>query len=194
MRKLSLYAIKQLHDMARAGVPKTTIASRLGVHRHTVRSHVDGMVTYPHKLIDRLGLHVMLKETEPLSLYDASFWLPGQPSRSLMHDYLRRGMLESTILGNIRSRRALHVVTFQQMRKFCGTYWPLPEGLYVPAVEAHHYARAENWTPLPEHVDKRGLFPVIPLPVLMTELQPSIGSVLLRRGMKCLEKLGIGVL
>jgi len=190
MRKLSPYAIRQLHDMHRQGVTKCEIAARLGVHRHTVRSHLDGMVTYPAELISRVGLRVRLCEDEPLSLHDASNWLPGQPSRSLMHEYLSRGMLETEIVRTGGKPR--HMMTFDQLERFCAQYWPLPASLYVPLHEITCYSG--GWMPNEDDILRNGLFPVCPLVVLVRECASKLGAGVLRRAARCLSRMGIGVL
>ena len=192
MKKLSASAIKQLHFMHQDGVTQCEIARRLEINRHTVRAHLDGMVTYSIDIVRKVRLWRPLVETEPLTLNDASLWLPGQPSGSLMHSYIRRGMLETDLMRTGKTvgrvKRVRHVVTFDALRAFCRANWPI-QGTYVALDELPAFT---DWRPAADDVERRGVFPTVPLCLVLGH-DAQIGTAAIRRAVKCCEKLGVGV-
>lgn len=127
--KLSDRQILQLHDLSKQGFTATEIAKRLSIHTNSVFSHLARRVAYSPSVAAKLP-NIPIPNKSPMSIYDASIFLPGWPSRSKVYKLYRAGILRAKV--DLKSSNHQLVTDYRAVRK--AALAMLDSGIWIKSI------------------------------------------------------------
>jgi len=135
-KHLTPRTVRRIHELSRAGNSRSEVARTLGIHRNTVRAHLQNQRQYSDPLALELGLQVTPPQRGRVSLAVAATLLPGWPS----HDKMRR-LVRAGLLAPIRHNGRL-TVTVSEVKRLAKKM--LGPGLWYSTLTLRHIAGAER--------------------------------------------------
>ncbi len=130
--RLTERQILRLHRMKSEGFSNKSIAEAMAISPQTVYDHACLRVSYPPEVYRKIGRKPNFNNSSTMTIYDASIFLPGWPSRDKTYRLYKAGILKASLKpssSKTHPRNSL-ITTREQVKQCAQAMLPTP-GIYM---------------------------------------------------------------